>query len=402
MTAPAPRADPLALPAVPAPAPADHPWRDRIVIALFATGLAAGLAGAVLKRDLTVTRFENRSAARWPARPATAAAARAWPSAFEAAFADRFGGRETLIAMHHGAKVYAFGVSPVANAMIARDGWLYFLGEDGKSLDRDYRGIAPYPADEPAVVAAEFKRRRDFLAALGIAHVVVFVPDKATIYPEHLPQWVKKGSTPSRLDRVYAALAAYPDVTVVDLRPSLNAAKAGGRLYYRTDSHWNFRGATVGYEALAAAVKSVLPSFPAVAPEPPEWLPGADYIGDVARGLGLPRAFQEGEGGPAGKGPGSASTRCARPAAVPFPPGARPPVNETIVYECLRPGLPSAVVYRDSMAIPLVPLLAENFRRVVFVSDRHLDRALIEAEMPDIVIEEMVERGMHIPAAFPM
>jgi len=60
------------------------------------------------------------------------------------------------------------------------------------------------------------------------------------------------------------------------------------------------------------------------------------------------------------------------------------------------------VVYRDSMAIPLIPLLSENFRRVVYVSSRRLDRSLIEREHPDVVIDEFVERNLHVTAAFPM
>jgi len=59
-------------------------------------------------------------------------------------------------------------------------------------------------------------------------------------------------------------------------------------------------------------------------------------------------------------------------------------------------------VFRDSMAIPLIPMLAENFSRAVFVSSRRLDPALIEREKPDIVIEELVERTLHVPGALPM
>jgi hypothetical protein len=47
-------------------------------------------------------------------------------------------------------------------------------------------------------------------------------------------------------------------------------------------------------------------------------------------------------------------------------------------------------------------MLAENFSRVVFVSSRELDPALIERERPDIVIEEIVERALHVPGANPM
>jgi hypothetical protein len=60
-------------------------------------------------------------------------------------------------------------------------------------------------------------------------------------------------------------------------------------------------------------------------------------------------------------------------------------------------------VLRDSMAIPLVPMLAENFRRATFVSTRALDLPAIEAARPDIVIEQLVERALghalHHPVA---
>jgi len=395
--------DPLALPAVPPPAADAHPRRDGAIVALFALALALSLVGAIVKRDVTTLRFENRAAAMWPPAPASYASARAWAPAFEAAFVDRFGGRDRLIALHHRTKAVGFGVSPVAEAMIGRDGWLYFLGEDGKSLDRDYRGVAPYPPDEPRQVAAELKRRHDFLAALGIVYVVMIVPDKATIYPEHLPRWVAKVEPQTRLDRLYAALALYPEVTVLDLRPALIAAKARERNYFKTDSHWNLVGATIGYEALSAALRAKLPAFPAVqAPRPP-YVPGVDfYSGDLAIMIGLQRVFREDDIAPLGKVLADSSQRCAQLADGPFAASSPQPTVETQVYVCDRPALPTALVYRDSMAISLIPLLSENFRRVIYVSDRRLDRALVEREKPDVVIEELVERSIHAPAALPM
>ena len=254
----------LALPPVPPPAPAAHPWRDRIVALLFVLALVIPLAGVVMKRNLEETAFEKRRTVAWPAAPSSLAAWRTFPSAFEAAFADRFGGRDRLIALHHFTKTAVFGVSPVDKMLIGRDGWLFFLGEDGKSLDRDYRGISPYAPDEGKQVAAELKRRHDFLASLGIPYIVMIVPDKHTIYPEYLPAWVKRVEGETRLDKLYAALRAYPEVKVLDIRPALLAAKSRERLYFKTDSHWNYLGATVGYDELMKAVKAVVPSVPHV------------------------------------------------------------------------------------------------------------------------------------------
>ena len=54
------------------------------------------------------------------------------------------------------------------------------------------------------------------------------------------------------------------------------------------------------------------------------------------------------------------------------------------------------------MAIPLIPLLAENFRRSIYVGSRQLDPGFVLREHPDVVIEEMVERTLLAPAAVPM
>ena len=391
--------DPLALPPVPPPAAADHPRRDRVLVLLFALALVLPLAGAFAKRDLARTAFENRPTAPWPAAPADAPALRGWPAAVEAAFADRFGGRDRLIALHHAAKAGVFGVSPVDKVLIGRDGWLYFLGEDGRAIDRDWRGVHAYDVDEPRRVAAEFRRRHDWLAQRGIGYVVVVVPDKATIYPEHLPSWVRQVDPVTRLDRLYAALSAHPEIAVLDLRPALRAAKAQQRVYFKTDSHWNYAGAAVGYGVLMQALRARRPELPFVPPERPPYVPGEDvYSGDLAQMLGLPRRFAEDDVAPLGKVLANAPARCAQRLDAP-PPDAPETGSET--YACARPGL-RALVLRDSMGIALVPPLVENFARTLVLSTRRLDPALVADERPDVVIEELVERALHAPLAFPL
>ena len=398
MTAPRAATDPLALPPVPPPAPGHHPRRDLVLAVLFVLALALPLVGALAKRDLARTAFENRPAAPWPGLPADAGARKRWPGAFEAAFADRFGGRDRLIRLHHATKALVFGVSPVDKVLIGRNGWLYFLGEDARAIDRDWRGVHPYDPEVPRQVAAEFRRRHDWLAQRGIAYVVMVVPDKATIYPEHLPRWVRQVDPSTRLDRLYAALAAHPEVAVLDLRPALVAAKARQRVYFRTDSHWNYAGATVAYAVLMRALAAQRPGLAAVPAEVPPFVPGQDTTsGDLAQMLGLPGRFVEDDVAPLAKVLANAPARCARRLPVASPDASG---TEREVYECTGSG-PTALLLRDSMGIALVPPLAENFSRLTVLSTRRLDPAAVAAERPDIVIEELVERTLHAPLAFP-
>ena len=381
------------LPAVPPPAPATHPRRDALlVVAFFATLLAFAFFDPLFGRQL---HWENRSLAPWPALELR----RDWFARFDAAFSDRFASRNALIALQHAVAVRGFRSSPVKDVVLGRDGWLYFAGEDGHALDRHFRGVLPFGDDIIRALRDELDRRGQFLAARGIAYIVTVAPDKATIYPEHLPRWMHRMPGPTPLERTVALLRSDDALRFVDLRGPLLAAKKDRQVYYRTDSHWNYLGAIVAYEALMREVQRALGAerLPALAsPDVPPYVEGVDrYRGDLARMLGSSTRYDEPDFAPFGKVLGDPSRRCARRIDDGKDEGFE-------VYACARAPDLRAVVYRDSMAIPLIPLLSENFRRVVYVSSRKLDPALIKREKPDIVIEEFVERNLHATVAFPM
>jgi hypothetical protein len=383
--------DPLALPAVPPPAPATHPLRDRIVVVLFVLALFAyAIVDPLFGRKLDV---ENRLPAAWPGWQPS----RDWFARFDAAFTDRFRSRNALIALQHAILVLGLDTSPGGNVVLGRDGWLYFAGEDGHALDRHYRGTVPYPDALIGGLVAELERRRAWLAARGIAYVVTIAPDKSTIYPEHLPAWMAHMRGPTPLDRASARLAQDPGLHYVDLRPVLRAAKRDAQVYFRTDSHWNYLGATAAYAALMREVqRAVGPDrLPSIAPaERPRYVPGVDtYRGDLGQILGVPGRYDEADVAPFGKVLADAPKRCARRVDDGQYPGFE-------FWQCRGAKL-RAVMYRDSFAITLIPLLSENFARIVYVSSRALDPALIEREKPDVVIEEMVERSLNAPVAFP-
>ena len=386
--------DSLTLPPVPPPAPAMHPIRDRVVTTLFALALVIPLLALTLTWSRTTTLFEKRPMEPWPAFALTSS----FPPDFERAFADRFGGRDALIRMHHASLLEFFGVSALTTVLPGSAGWYYWLGEDGTSLDRHYRGVADFPKTYVDSTVAELIRRNDWLSARGIAYVVAIVPEKFTIYPEFLPAWVAKSAQPSPYDSVVAGLQG-SRVAFIDLRPALRAAKARDRVYYQTDSHWNYNGALIGYDAIMREAQRLLPAnrmSKIVPAQRPTYNPGIDfYSGDLIGMLGLPRLIREDDVAPLGKILADTSSRCAKRVDPPSAPDVE-------TYVCDRPELPRAIVYRDSMAIPLIPMLAENFSRVIFVTGRNLDPALIDRENPDIVIEEMVERALHGPGAQPM
>jgi hypothetical protein len=379
---------------VPAAASTRHPRRDRLFTVVFIVVLVVMGGLAFRPRASATLDAENRTMAPWP----TGALTRGFPTAFEQAFADRFGGRDALLRWDNRVRVRLFGVPAASNVLIGRDGWLYFMGEEGPSFDRYYRGTLPVSDAQLRAVVTELARRNAFLAANGIAYVVTIAPDKSTIYPEHLPRWATQLAARTPLDRLVDAIRAEGSVRFVDLREPLRAAKSRQRVYFSTDSHWNLLGAAVAYGEIIREIAAALPSkrMEPVAAVLPPYVPGVDvYRGDLARLTGDPASFSEPDYAPLRKVLAAPQTRCAKRIDA-------EQHNGFEWYACDRPGLPRAVAYRDSMAIPLIPLLAENFSQSIYVGSRQLDPAFVLREHPDVVIEEMVERALLAPAAAAM
>lgn len=374
-----------------------HPkWFGAALVTLFVTTLGIALIGSF--RDRAALTDENRLPAALPEASTTLKDWLEFPRRFERYFNDHFGSRNRMLAIDHWTKASIFGVSSAPNVLIGKEGWLYFKGEDAKALDRWYRGIGAFTDAEIAALRSELLHRRAYLERLGIPYLVVVVPDKYSVYPEFLPDWVKRVAPTTALDRIADDLSRHPELNFIDLRGALRAAKRDERVYYKTDSHWNFLGASVGYRVLMSEVARMLPGLSVVPARRAPYDPAVDfYSGDLSRMIGAAERFREDDVAPLWKILADTSPHCANRETAGETPGF-----EFYAYSCPNPPPYSVLVFRDSMAIPLIPLLSENFARSSYVSSRTMDPALVERLKPDIVIEELVERSLNALLAYPL
>jgi alginate O-acetyltransferase complex protein AlgJ len=335
---------------------------------------------------------EKRKLADRPKFKLTRERLNTYPADFNHYFDDNFGMRENLVGLHSYLKGIGLGVSPIRDAIIGNEGWLY-LGDS--NIVADYRNAHPFNETELRQWRDVLVAKREWLAERGVRYVFVVAPDKHTIYPEYMPSRFNKISSSSCLDQLMAYMKANSDFEIVDLRPALNAAKATVRVFHKTDTHWNDRGAFVAYREIMRAASALLPElkprdegdFRAVAyPAPGRDL--ANMMGLRAvigeRILRLEPTFQ----------------LCAEPAAITLPPDFQGPNHEPghgpFAMQCST-GKLKAVVFRDSFGTALVPYLAESFKRTAFIwhyPNRTVMNATIASERPDIVIEERVERHL--------
>lgn len=90
------------------------------------------------------------------------------------------------------------------------------------------------------------------LEAEGIAVILAVTPDKARVHGEQLCGTAYAAESVDRHAEAVAALRG-AGLRLVEWLPLLDAAKADGPVYWRTDTHWNHRGAALAARAIAQA-----------------------------------------------------------------------------------------------------------------------------------------------------
>jgi hypothetical protein len=377
--------DQLALQAIPPPAATSHPGRDRIFACLFVLMVSLPGLALISTGDRTTTQFENRAAAPWPTW-SPALSLREYSASFERAFGDRFGGRDALVRLHHSVLVEAFHTSPVPEVVLGYDDWL-FLTPGYKDFSVDAESVVRMPRRRDyASIVAGIGRRINYLHAAGIDYLLVVVPDKQTIYMEHYPTHMREQQKDSLLDAVLAHLPSEWRSHVLDLRAPLRAAKAERQVYWRTDTHWNYTGGWVGYQAILAVLKHAA-GAPAALSTMPHIMPWGDTSGDLAYMIGLPARFTE----PSfALGRESLAWLCASTLTGEIP--SWDPVSQTIY--CPSAGLGSVAIYHDSAILVVRPWLSREFLVSRWVRGREWNLDLLAADKPEVLIDEIVERNL--------
>jgi alginate O-acetyltransferase complex protein AlgJ len=171
--------------------------------------------------------------------------------------------------------------------VMGRDGWMYFRRDGTIDTVEDRLGLIKLSPQLMKVWQERIQKRSDELSARGIKYLYVIVPNKESIYPEHLPEWLKPGA-PTKTDQMVAYLRAHSTVPILDLRPILQSARQSDPLYYKTDSHWNLMGAFMAAETIITNLSGQMPDLTAlsVADFDIQRVPGPG--GDLARIAGSP------------------------------------------------------------------------------------------------------------------
>ena len=358
---------------------------DTGLIIAFLIFLCLPAADSFLHLDPAPTPNENRRPAAFPPFAFTLNGAREFVAGIENYFNDHFGFRHQLVRWEQRWKWKFFRDSRTSDVLVGKTGWLFY--SDGRMVD-DVSGTRPFSEAALAEWHTLLTGRRDWLRQRGIRYLFVVPPDKHSIYPEHLPDWLTaRARPPRRLDQFMDYMRAQGDVPVLDLREALLEAKQQGDVYLHTDTHWNDRGALAAYRRITRALASLgVPATPPGAAAFRETVADAPG-GDLARMLGQEKYLAE-------KGRYMLAPQSSAPPietradliAKQWIPATEPQLS-------VNPGANGKIVmFRDSFATDLQKFFACGFNRAVYFWQQNWDREFIEKEKPDIVIDEITER----------
>ena len=277
--------------------------------------------------------------------------------------ADRFAFRQELATAWAGVNAKLLGTSVEEQVILGSDGWLYF-----SDTLPDYTGQGMSDA-ELRYLANDLTLMQEYIEGQGKRFIFTVAPNKNSIYPEHMPDYIENRHSESSAARVGAYLDA-AGVNYLDLFDVLGSEE---NLYYITDTHWNSRGAALAADGLlnmlGRGVDYSAASFAAT----------EEHRGDLYEMLY-----------PAGRVTETASAYGGEFSYVceSDPNGG----NAITIKTACDGGIGGLMCWRDSFGIALYPYLAQSFAAATF--SRSADYDLTLAESADTVIIELVERNL--------
>lgn len=357
---------------------------NRALIAFFIIVLCLPFLDSVFQMDRSPIPKENRTLAPFPRYRGLKNTA-LFVAGFETYFNDHFGFRKLLIRVSNHLKETVFYDSS-GKVLIGRDGWLYWSGD--RMIDHYCAGVR-FGDLRLHGWQVLLETRRNWLRKFGAKYIFVIVPDKQTVYPEHLPKWLVKSDKPSKVDQFVAYMKAHSSVEILDLRQPLIEAKETAPLYCLTDTHWNSYGAFLGLQKLIAALSRQMPGLK------PLPLNAFDYQlvsgpgGDLAVAMGQEEMKERQD-----------FNFTPRPPLKPFQQSTIAAHGPYTLGPTITTDNPhangKAVLFRDSFAGAWVPFLGYYFNHTTYVWQYQWDETFLQQERPDVVVDEIVERLFNI------
>lgn len=278
---------------------------------------------------------------------------------------DNFYLRQDMITAWSTLNAQVLGSSITEDVVLGRDGWLYF----GDTLP-DYAGLDPMSGREIFSAAHNLSLISEYCEGQGAEFLFTIAPNKNSLYPEHMPN-LTASAAPHDAERLAEELERQ-GVAYLDLFALFRGQEE--TLYFKTDSHWNSKGAALAADAVNGALGRVS-----------RYSDGPFTSEEVHKGDLYDMLYPAGDGLEADLVYGGALD-------FEYDAPIRSAENLTIMTHGKREN--SLVMFRDSFGNNLYPYLADSFDAALFSRSMPYRLDLIAQREADCAAAELVERNL--------
>jgi hypothetical protein len=259
---------------------------------IFLITLSFFFFGTLFSPKAEVSKQEKRQLVPFPTIALSKKAISKFPESLNDYLKDHLFYREDMVYLNALMRVYLFRHSPTFLVLAGKEGWYFYMGDWAL---HDY--LKNKEKNEPALIRSWeelIALRQKRMQSLGANYLALGVPNKECVYQEYLPDRFDGQAGTTMLDALEAQMAQSSAADhFLDLQGPLSKAKPTGRLYYKTDSHWNDRGAFVAYLAIMDRLQQWYPQAAALAESNFYRQDGPMKGGDLALLMGLTGAIKE-------------------------------------------------------------------------------------------------------------
>lgn len=291
-------------------------------------------------------------------------------SQFETWFSEHFAFRNELVYADARIQGDVFGVSAEDGVIYGKDDWLFYTSslKDFTGTDRlTERG--QYALKHNLAMAAEYAENR------GVRLVLAVPPNKNTLYGEHMPYYDSLIADGTHTVDLLGPMSEEAGLSYADLTNMFRDEEEV--MYLKRDSHWNNKGAMMAYDRIMGMLGCPYDSYEDIEPV---WAETEN--GDLNRMLysfygkneynytyDIPQNYQVTNGSES--------------------------VEDTWIETSCPSGSGKLVMFRDSFANTLIPMIANQFAECRFTKEGQyrLEKHIAE-QAPDYVIMEKGERAL--------
>ena len=310
------------------------------------------------------------------------------PSFDNAIMENNMGGGSLLVTILSRSR-YLLGDQVYDIALAAKGDWFVYIGQN--SMD-DFQNVIPFTSQNLIDIQRKLDHLSTFLQSQGIQLIVVVPPNKNTIYPEYIPASIPVIGSQSRLDQILSFERENGQFKVMDLRADLLQAKNEHLTYSPCGTHWTTFGAYIAYRDIMSFLTKDYPNlkpyglgdYSFTASQLETDLVDSEPLGrENCSGIEMDPRYQH----------QVITTQNWIPTLDTSTNFIFPTKITTLNADS---SLPRLLMYGDSFANLLRPLLADHFSQAVTLLAYPTAKLYtdIEIEKPDVVIIEFTERNL--------